>query len=127
MRTINRIVIHCTATSHNATIEAIEGYWRSIGWKNPGYHFIVTEHGEVVELQPLEMPSNGARGFNEDSIHVAYIGGKDEDDRTAEQRAAMRGIVAALKAVYKVPVMGHRDLPGVRKECPRFNAIDEYK
>lgn len=127
MREINRIVIHCTATPHAATVEAIQNYWRSLGWKNPGYHFIVLADGIVKQLQPIDRPSNGAKGYNADSIHVAYIGGQHCDDRTPQQRVAMAAVVSALKAVYEVPVMGHRDLPGVAKACPQFNAIDEYK
>mgnify|MGYP000843468091 CR=1 FL=1 len=40
-RKITHIFVHCTATLPTATVESIQQGWRSIGWKNPGYHYII--------------------------------------------------------------------------------------
>jgi len=123
LRDIKYIVLHCTASSQSATISAILRYWKDDrGWKNPGYHFIIEANGNVVQLQPIEKPSNGVRGYNQSSIHVSYIGGKDGiDDRTNKQKIAMAAIVKVLHAVHPTAkILGHRDFPNVAKACPSF-------
>ena len=123
MRDIKYIVLHCTATSKDTKVENIVKYWKErLGWKNVGYHFIIEDDGQVTQLQPLSKPSNGVKGYNSNSIHVSYIGGKDFDDRSVEQRAAQEGIIKALHAVYPdAEILGHCDFPNVSKSCPRFD------
>jgi N-acetylmuramoyl-L-alanine amidase len=125
MRAIKYIVVHCTATSQDSKPESIVKYWKErLGWRNPGYHFLIEANGNVVQLQPLDKASNGVRGFNANSIHLSYIGGRDEDDRTPQQKIAMETIVKVLHASYpEAKVQGHRDFPKVAKSCPRFDAI----
>ena len=121
--------MHCTATSQDTKPENILKYWRErLGWKNAGYHFIIEADGRITQFQPLEKLANGVKGYNSHSIHISYIGGKDEDDRTNEQKAAQAGLVKALKAVYEdAEVLGHRDFPDVKKSCPRFDVKNWYK
>lgn len=123
MREINNIVIHCTATDQTATVEAIQRYWREVlGWKNPGYHFIIEADGKIHQLQPIEKLANGVRGHNSDSIHIAYIGGRYADDRTQAQQIAIKTAAKILTAVFpNARILGHRDFPGVVKACPRFD------
>jgi len=128
MRKIKHIVCHCTATDQDAKVDAILNYWRTkLGWKNPGYHFLIEENGKIHNLQPLEKPSNGVRGYNSTSIHISYIGGKDKDDRTDAQKRSMLAVVMTLSAMYpNAIIQGHRDFPNVNKSCPRFDAIEEF-
>ena len=82
-RPINRIVVHCTATSQSATVDGILNYWKNtLGWKNPGYHYIIGINGERNIISNLRLPTNGVRGYNWDSVHISYIGGRYGDDRT---------------------------------------------
>ena len=129
MREIKYIVLHCTATAGDAKVSSIVRYWKeNLGWKNPGYHFIIDTTGKVSHIHPLESPSNGVRGYNANSIHISYIGGIDEnakgkDTRTAEQYMVMSALVQSMKAVHPdAKIMGHRDFPDVKKECPSFDA-----
>lgn len=130
VREVNNIVIHCTATPIRTSVESIVRYWRdNLGWRNPGYHFIVEYDGTIHQLQPIEKPSNGVRGHNADSIHISYIGGVDgsepEDTRSQMQYRAMEGLVKALHAVYpNAEIKGHRDFPGVNKACPSFSVSE---
>ena len=56
MRNINYIAIHCTATQPEASIASIQNYWKNnLGWKNPGYHYIIDRFGNVVNLLPIEL------------------------------------------------------------------------
>ncbi len=129
MRDIKYIVLHTTATDQNAKVESILKYWKEkLGWSNPGYHFIVDKYGKITNLQPIEKPSNGVRGYNKNSIHISYIGGENIDDRTQSQKEALNSIVKVIKAMYpSAKIQGHRDFPNVAKSCPRFDAIEEYK
>lgn len=132
MRNIKYIVAHCTATDQNATPEAILRYWRERrGWRNPGYHYLIDKDGVIHQLQDEDKIANGVRGFNQVSIHVCYIGGKDYDDRTDMQKAIMLGLMKDLRDRYpNAKIQGHRDFltreKSGWKECPRFNAKDEY-
>jgi N-acetylmuramoyl-L-alanine amidase len=120
--------MHCTATAQSAKVESIVNYWRNnLKWKNPGYHFIIEADGTVHNLQSIEKPSNGVRGHNSKSIHVSYIGGIDGDgkgldNRTPEQKESQIWILKKLKSKFpSAKILGHRDFPGVKKECPSFD------
>lgn len=126
MRTINNIVIHCSATSQRASVESILRYWKQEKkWKNPGYHFIIPPSGEVIVLLPLDKIANGVAGHNSDSVHLCYIGGLKGDDRTDAQRQAMFDLVRELKEKFpNARILGHTDFPGVSKLCPNFNVSE---
>ena len=89
MRKINYLVLHCTATPQNTTVESIQRYWREdLKWKNPGYHWIIKADGHAVNLLPIEEVSNGVAGHNSDSIHISYIGGIDSKGKAVDNRTA---------------------------------------
>lgn len=133
MRLIKYIVIHCTATQPEASVEAIKNYWKSIGWKRPGYHILVDANGIPNYLAPFDQITNGVKGYNMESIHISYIGGidrngKPKDTRTPQQKATLlKCIKESLEYVgRKLIIQGHRDF-GVNKACPSFDAKNEYK
>lgn len=128
MRKITYIVIHCTATSQNATVASIQNYWRTVlNWINPGYHYLIERDGKINQLQPIERPSNGVAGHNMSSIHISYIGGinangKPVDTRTPRQILSMLQVLIELKESFPdAHICGHRDFPGVKKDCPSFS------
>lgn len=139
MRQVNNIMVHCTGTLANASISSICDYWRRIGWKRPGYHFIIDANGFVSSLLHVEFVANGAYGWNGDTVHVAYVGGlviddemKYEDTRTDAQKKALIGLLTLLRKQYpKARILGHRDIWGYnpadwQKVCPCFDASLEY-
>lgn len=140
-RKITHIFVHCTATLPTATVESIQQGWRNIGWKNPGYHYIIKADGTIVSLQPEGKAANGVKGYNAHAIHVAYIGGLRmlngtkiyEDTRTLEQIMSLPLILRELRGRYpKAVILGHRSIWGEntpekwQKVCPCFNAIKAY-
>lgn len=134
MRNIKYIAVHCTATAQTATVSAIQNYWKkNLGWKMPGYHFIIKPDGEAVNLLSIDQVSNGVKGFNSVSINISYIGGIDDkgkaiDNRTPEQKATLLRLLKEFKAKFpNAIIQGHRDFPNVAKDCPSFNAKLEYK
>ena len=133
-RTIKFIVVHCTAGNMLAQPHDIMKVFRERGWKNPGYHYLITHDGVVHTLCPIWKIANGVKGYNAVSIHVAYAGGvnqKDmktpEDTRTLLQKEELKRLLSNLKATYpEARVLGHRDFPGVSKACPSFDVVKEY-
>ena len=132
MRTIDWLVVHCTATPQTTTVESIQRYWReNLKWKSPGYHFLIEANGTVHNLQPINLPSNGVAGHNANSIHISYIGGvngqKAVDNRTEAQKREILRLLTDLKKQFpNAKIQGHRDFPRVAKACPSFDAKKEY-
>jgi len=134
MRTITHIVVHCSATGQDAKVEAIQRYWKqNLGWKSPGYHYIIEADGKETQLLTIAQPSNGVKGFNKSIINVCYIGGvnklgKPIDNRTDAQKKQLYTRLKALKTMFpEAIIQGHKDFPNVAKACPCFDAKTEYK
>lgn len=144
MRNIKYIAVHCTAGSQRTTIEGLKKTWRNLGWRNPGYHYVVTPEGHIKHLLDDGKISNGVKGYNSVTINVAYIGGIDRfgspiDNRTEQQKAALCFLLEQLKGKYPSAIIqGHRDFsPDIDgngeisedefiKYCPCFDAKKEY-
>lgn len=133
MRDIDYLVVHCTATQPDAEIKNIQNYWRkNLGWKSPGYHYMIKADGEIVPLLSIDKVSNGVAGYNSKIINISYIGGidragKPKDTRTAEQKASILKLLKDLKKRFPSAIIqGHRDFPKVAKACPSFDAKKEY-
>ena len=145
MRAIKRIFVHCTAGSQRQTVDDLLAEFKRKGWRNPGYHVVITPDGKCHQLLDYEKVSNGVQGYNSNSINVAYMGGIDAngkavDNRTDAQKASLVKLLKELKGRYpKAEIMGHRDISPDKngngkvdsweriKECPCFDAIPEYK
>lgn len=146
-----RIVIHCSGGPQTQKAADIRAYHlRSKqqggrGWSRPGYHYVIESDGTVVQLVDEGLIANGAAGFNADSIHICYVGGVDAsgkalDNRTPEQKSALRALVADICRRRKgLDIVGHRDLsPDINgngriepfewiKMCPSFDVTSEFK
>ena len=131
MREINLIVLHCSATRVNQDfpIEALKACHKARGFKSVGYHYYITKDGTLYPCRPEREVGAHARHYNAHSIGICYEGGLDEqgqiaDTRTEEQKKAMAKLIVQLKQQFPtiLKVLGHRDLPGVQKACPCFDA-----
>ena len=134
MRTINLIVIHCSATRCDRRFsveDLIACHDARFGFT--GYHYYITRDGQVYQTRHENLPGAHARHYNQHSIGICYEGGLDEqghpaDTRTAAQKHALVALLRSLKVDYPdARIVGHRDLPWVKKACPCFDAITEYK
>lgn len=130
-RKITKIVHHCTATLSTTTPGSITRFWREqLGWRNPGYHILIDAQGFYTLLQPFNLPSNGVRGINQNSLHISYIGGINKqgqgvDTRTPEQERAIEIISEEFKKVLpKVTFHGHREFSN--KLCPCYDIETSY-
>ena len=153
-RRIDLIVLHCSDTrpSQNFTLEKLAASHGPCGFgKFPGYHFYVTRDGTLYYCRPLSLKGCHVKGYNAHSIGVCYEGGhreneivlsggekekgkmknlpvsKYEDNRTAEQMITLHFLLSTLHEMFpRARIVGHRDLPGVAKACPCFDARTEY-
>lgn len=145
MRTINRIFVHCTASSLNASVQSILAEFRRKGWHYPGYHYLIDKEGKTTQILHEDYVSNGVKGYNSTSINIAWIGGIDKqhpngiDNRTDAQKAELRRVLTELHKKYpNAKIMGHRDISPDKnhngkidpsefiKLCPCFSAMEEY-
>lgn len=135
--------IHCTASREGADLKGtwfLDFFKNKKNWSKPGYNEIVELDGTRFIAVPYNLDgyttwnevSYGVAGHNSVSINVAYVGGVDQtlnakDTRTAAQKRALDQIVYEVRcAMPWVVIMGHRDHPGVKKNCPSFNVGKEY-
>lgn len=130
------LVVHCAATSPSMDIGSaeIDRWHRQRGFFMCGYHYVIRRNG-FVECARSGHKCRGendvgahAQNHNHNSIGICLVGGvaadgkTPEDNFTPEQMSALGNLLAALKFRYpKATVLGHRDLPGVRKACPSFD------
>lgn len=143
---VKYIVVHCSDTMEGKDFRAsdIERWHKERGFETIGYHFVVDLDGLIERGRPLNMEGAHVKGYNNVSIGVCYIGGKDKqglrvDTRTEAQKWWMKVLLVRLKMKFpNAKIVGHRDLSpdlngdGViecsewNKDCPCFNAEEEY-
>lgn len=143
MRTINEIIVHCSATraGQNWTVRDIDRWHRAKGWSGCGYHYVITLDGTIQQGRQesivgahcaTKLKPGSRLTHNTYSLGVCYIGGlaadgkTPKDTRTDAQKAALLSLLKRLKAKYpEATIHGHRDFAA--KACPCFDATEEYK
>jgi hypothetical protein len=160
VRSIDTIVIHCSASANGRSVTAStidwwhaqRGFRRSAPWRaahNPhltaiGYHWVIDVDGIAATGRHIDEIGAHAIGHNANSIGICMVG---ENAFTAAQWESMRNLICSLAwllaeragraiAQESVPgsaqaiemlreigvrVLGHRDLPDVKKTCPGFD------
>jgi len=144
LKDVRYIVIHCSATPPDMDIGVaeIDRWHRQKGYFKVGYHFIIRRDGTVEAGRNINEPGAHAQGYNSMSIGICLVGGVKriadadgkpdadgprwdlvpENNFTPEQMVALKALVGGLKHQHvQAEVLGHRDLPGVRKGCPSFD------
>ena len=131
------IVIHCTATRPSQDIgrDELDAWHRHQGWFGIGYHFVIRRDGTLELGRDEDATGAHAKGFNHNSVSVALVGGSSEkilkiaeNNFTEAQFDSLNQLVKELQINYPdAAIVGHRDLPDVRKECPAFSVKDWLK
>jgi N-acetylmuramoyl-L-alanine amidase len=134
MRSINKIIVHCTATPEGrpVTVNEITRWHLARGFTTIGYHYVIYLDGSINAGRHESQAGAHTQGHNANSIGICYVGGMDKDNRkpkdtrTPEQKAALIALLKNLKAKYpSATIHGHRDF--ANKACPSFDATTEYK
>lgn len=136
-RTIKEIIVHCAATPEGKhfTVDDIRKWHKQQGWSDIGYHYVVYLNGAIHLGRDVDLIgahcSKG--GHNTYSIGVCYVGGCDasgkkaKDTRTVQQKESLTYLLKELKKMYpNAKIYGHHDFDK-GKECPSFDAKNEYK
>jgi len=139
-RTINEIIIHCTATPEYKSFTVTDiRKWHTTpvakggrGWSDIGYHYVIYLDGTIVEGRDIDIAGAHCVGHNSHSIGVCYVGGMDKDNKKAKdtrtelQKSALLNLLLDLKKIYSnASIHGHRDF--ANKDCPSFDATKEYR
>ena len=136
MRTINLIVVHCSATREDKsfTEHDLDVCHRRRGFNGVGYHFYIRKNGDIKSTRPLERIGAHSRGFNRESIGICYEGGLDPeghpaDTLTPEQFEYLEQLLTKLLKLFpKAQLRGHRDMPGsVPKACPCLDCQSVFR
>lgn len=133
MRTINRIIIHCSDTKPGQKVDAkvIDRWHREKGYRKIGYHYVVLEDGTIEKGRDEAEVGAHCLGYNNGSIGICYCGGRGADGRPADtrtqaQKKALICLVQDLCARYKIAdIAGHCEF--ANKACPCFNVKEEFK
>lgn len=138
-RKITGIIIHCAATPNGRwhNVQEIDQWHQARDFKREeefrqrfnsdllaiGYHFIIYPNGAIATGRHLDEIGAHAQGFNSKSIGICLLG---TDKFSQEQWESLRENIALLLRKYPGihRVVGHRDLPDVKKTCPGFNVAE---
>lgn len=131
MRPINLIVVHCSATRPDMDVDAAEirRWHKAQGWTDIGYHFVIKRDGSVHTGRPLDRQGAHVSGYNHISVGICMVGGVTEHDVnvpeenfTPAQYASLKTLLTKLRPSYPhARILGHRDIPNVKKACPSFD------
>lgn len=132
-RSINLIVVHCTATveGKDYSVAEIRKWHLKRGFSDIGYHYLIGINGKIHEGRNVNISGAHTAGYNAHSIGVCYVGGLDKnhnakDTRTQAQKDSLLRLLKKLKELYpKATIHGHREY--ANKACPCFDAKNEYK
>lgn len=133
MQRVTRLTIHHSAvyfrdtrqTTSVAQIQRIQrDHMQSSGWADIGYHFLIDPAGRVWEGRELRYQGAHAEGHNNiGNIGICVLGnfmrGRDGQQPTPAQVAAMRQLVADLMQRYRFgadSIYCHRDFKAT--DCP---------
>lgn len=145
-KVLQYLVIHCTATPEGREVTADEiRRWHTApppqgrGWQKVGYAVMIHLDGSIETLAPYNEDewvdpwevTNGARGYNQVSRHIVYVGGlsrdgkRSKDTRTEAQKRALRDYIKSFHKKHpKVKIVGHREI-NPHKACPSFD-VQEF-
>lgn len=147
MKTIDSIIIHCSATREGLDVRAadIDKWHKEKNFAMIGYNYVIDLDGTIEVGRPLTMNGAHCPGYNDHSIGICYIGGLDsmgheKDTRTLAQKKSMHELVEALMDQYPTitKILGHRDTsPDLNgdgkitpnewiKACPCFDVSAEF-
>jgi len=131
MRSIDLIVLHCSATPNGrrTTVEEIRSWHLARGFEDIGYHYVIYTDGSLHPGRDEDVPGAHALGYNRTSIGICMVGGvggpdpKNPGQYSQAQWETLRLAVEDLRTRYPgiTKIVGHRDLPKVNKLCPSFD------
>jgi N-acetylmuramoyl-L-alanine amidase len=120
-RTIDKIFLHCSASSLTGQRAALIRSWhKERGWNDIGYHFFIGFDGLLESGRALDVVGAHVEGHNSTSIGICLAGGHVRDFRPS-QFDSLKLLLGLLKKAYpKATLHGHNEF-NKGKECPVFD------
>ena len=141
MRSLNKIIIHCSATPEGRDVKTDtirDWHVNERDWSDIGYHFVIELDGTLVEGRPLERSGAHTKGHNRNSIGICYVGGVEaekkngkwiaKDTRTYKQIQTLNQLILSLCDNFDISidnVYGHNEFSS--KSCPSFDVKELVK
>jgi len=122
-RTIDTIVYHCSDTE-SGDVKGIRNYHVTVkGWKDIGYHYVITRTGELQLGRPITSTGAHVEGANTTTIGICLIGKTKFNEVQFE---TMRHIDSELKrSITSIKFSKpHNSYPTAKKQgktCPNFD------
>jgi peptidoglycan hydrolase-like protein with peptidoglycan-binding domain len=121
-RTINRVFIHCDASSNpNTTVQDIHRWHKERGWSGIGYHIFIDNAGRGWHGRDLESPGAHTSGYNTGTLGIC-VNGLHLSDFTEAQFDELRRICNQINEAHGggMRFSEHNDVAA--KACPVFDA-----
>lgn len=129
---ISRLIIHYSATypDQDLDVNDIRKMHLARGFNDVGYHYVIKRDGTVQKGRPDNVVGAHVAGHNTGSLGICCIGGIERatgpnvgvDNRTQAQKDATVLLVHDLLRKHPTAqVVGHRDMPGAKTQCPGFD------
>lgn len=132
------IIIHCTATPEGRDIQPqqiIDWHIAGNGWKQVGYADLVLLDGSIHNFVENNYDNyvdsweitNGAKGCNQEALHVCYVGGLDKNRNPkntlteAQELALKNRILHYISYWQDIKIGGHNQFSN--KACPSFDTV----
>lgn len=142
------LVVHCSASkpSQDWGVYEIDRMHRARGFLKVGYGWVIRRDGTIEKGRGWDEIGAHAKegGFNRISPGICLIGGVSErplkyipgnpwngsdaeDNFTDDQFLSLFDLVKQGWNHFgkRLPVIGHRDIPGVQKACPSFSVKEK--
>ncbi|MEE3385522.1 MAG: N-acetylmuramoyl-L-alanine amidase [Prevotella sp.] len=136
IKEVRYIVVHCSGNSATSKLRAAQirlFHMVERGFSDIGYHYVIPTDGTIELGRKCNIAGAHVKGYNQYSIGICYVGGlgadgAPADTRNAAQRKSLDKLIAELHATFpKALICGHRDFPGVTKQCPCFDVMKEFE
>lgn len=143
------ITVHCSATKkgQHVTVGEIRMEHLQRGFSDIGYHYVISEQGEIQPGRPITKQGAHVSGHNPGNIGICLIGGLDKTGKPADtytevQYELLRYLITDLASKFGIKeenILGHRDWYGDTnqdgiidsrdwfKECPCFSVKDKLQ
>lgn len=101
----------------------------SRGWCDIGYHFVVSQSGNLYQGRSDERrPGAHVGNQNAGNIGISFIGNYEVSQPPQVQLDAASRLMAWIKDTYDIPwnrnsIKGHREWPGQTTSCPGSNLL----
>ncbi|MFA5505524.1 MAG: N-acetylmuramoyl-L-alanine amidase [Vulcanimicrobiota bacterium] len=124
MRQIKRIIIHYLGPGSGAhfrtaeeAVAAVRGWHQAQGWRDIGYHWVISQSGDVAPGRPEAEVGAHAYGDNAETLGILCCVGVEDRHVPPDMLDALADLIAERAEEHGIPldrahVIGHRDVPG---------------